>query len=111
MQTRELIWKELAVTLRVLAHPDRVRIIDELSTGEQDVKSLVTILDLPGPRVSQHLSLLRAYRTVEERRAGRRRLYRLVQPQLAQWIELGRDVVNSRDSVHLPGIAAGGLAS
>lgn len=111
MQTRELIGKELAATLRVLAHPDRIRIIDELSTGEQDVKSLVTLLDLPGPRVSQHLSLLRAYRMVEERRAGRRRLYRLVQPQLAQWIELGRDVVNSRTGGAMAGFAAGGIAS
>lgn len=85
--------KELADILRILGHPDRLRILEELARAEQDVKTLLNTLALPGTRVSQHLRVLRAYRIVDERRAGRRRIYRLARPRFARWIRSGFEVI------------------
>lgn len=96
MPSRQVVSRELSEIFKILAHPDRVRIIEELGAGERDVNSIVEQLDLPGPRVSQHLSLMRAHRIVEERRDGRHHFYRLLQPQIAQWIIEGLDFVEGR---------------
>ena len=96
MPSRQLIAKELAEIFKIIAHPDRVRIIEELRAGEKDVKTLVDTLDLPGPRVSQHLSLLRAHRIVEERRDGRHHYYHLIQPEIADWIVDGANFIEGR---------------
>jgi len=96
MPSRQLVAKELADVFKVLAHPDRIRLVEELGGGEKDVNTLTELLDLPGPRVSQHLSLLRVHRIVEERRDGRRHFYHLVQPQIAAWIVSGLNFVEGR---------------
>lgn len=98
MPSRILIAKELAEIFKIIAHPDRIRLIEELRQGERDVNSLAELLDLPGPRVSQHLSLLRAHRMVEEQRDGRRHFYHLVQPQIAAWIVDGLAFVEGRNN-------------
>lgn len=86
MPSRKLVAKELAEVFKVIAHPDRIRLIEELRGSELDVNTLAQELELPGARVSQHLSLLRAHRMVEERRDGRHHFYQLTQPELANWI-------------------------
>ncbi len=96
MPSRQVVAKELSEIFKILAHPDRVRIIEELGGGERDVNSLVESLDLAGPRVSQHLSMMRAHRVVEERRDGRHHYYRLIQPEIAQWIIEGIAFVEGR---------------
>ena len=96
MPSRQMVAKELAEIFKILAHPDRVRIIEELKTSEKDVNTLVEDLELPGPRVSQHLSLMRAHRIVEERRDGRHHYYHLIQPELAVWIIKGLSFVEGR---------------
>ncbi|MEM1260884.1 MAG: metalloregulator ArsR/SmtB family transcription factor [Pseudomonadota bacterium] len=96
MPDRLVVAKELAEIFKVAAHPDRIRMIEELRQNECDVNSLAERLDLPGPRVSQHLALMRAHRLVEERRDGRRHFYHLTQPEIAQWIVAGLDFVEGR---------------
>ena len=96
MPDRKVVAKELAEIFKIVANPDRIRIIEELRTGEKDVNTLVENLALPGPRVSQHLSLMRAHRIVEERRVGRHHHYHLVQPEIANWIIEGLDFVEGR---------------
>lgn len=98
MPSRQVVAKEIAEIFKLLANPDRIRLIEELRLGEKDVNTLATTLDLPGPRVSQHLSLLRAHRIVEERRDGRRHYYHLTQPELADWIVNGLDFIEGRMS-------------
>ncbi|MEM9388581.1 MAG: metalloregulator ArsR/SmtB family transcription factor [Pseudomonadota bacterium] len=78
---------EITRLLKVLAHPDRVQLIQLMArAGEIDVGSMAQELALPASRVSQHLSQLRAHRLVIESRQGRHRLYTLVQPGLASWL-------------------------
>ena len=96
MPNRLVVARELSDIFKVLAHPDRIRIIEELGHNEQDVNSLVELLDLTGPRVSQHLSLMRAHRIVEERRDGRHHYYHLIQPEIASWIIEGLEFVEGR---------------
>lgn len=86
MPSRLIVSRELADLLKLLAHGDRLRLIEELRLGEKDVTGLASALDLPATRVSQHLALLRAHRLVEERRDGRNHIYRLAHPHLAAWI-------------------------
>lgn len=86
MPSRLIVSRELADLMKLLAHADRLRLIEELRHGEMDVTGLAAALDLPATRVSQHLALLRAQRLVEERRDGRSHFYRLAHPHLADWI-------------------------
>jgi DNA-binding transcriptional ArsR family regulator len=80
---------ELARFLGVLAHPNRIHIVEELRGGERDVNALQDALGISHSGVSQHLALLRAHRLVAERRVGRRVFYRLLQPALAAWLTAG----------------------
>jgi DNA-binding transcriptional ArsR family regulator len=86
MPSRLIVSRELADLLKLLAHADRLRLIEELRHGEKDVTGLAIALHLPATRVSQHLSQLRAHRLVEERRDGRNHFYRLAHIHLADWI-------------------------
>ena len=96
MPSRQIVAKELAEVFKLVAHPDRIRLIEELRVAECDVNTLAERLELPGPRVSQHLALLRAHRLVAERRDGRHHFYQLTQPEIAAWITAGLDFVEGR---------------
>ncbi len=86
MPQRTLIAKELAALLGALAHPHRIRIVEELRQGELDVNSIQRILEISHSGVSQNLAILRSGRLVQERREGRHVYYRLTDPALATWI-------------------------
>ncbi|MFN4258240.1 MAG: ArsR/SmtB family transcription factor [Gemmataceae bacterium] len=81
-----LVCKELGELLGVLAHPHRIRIVEELRHGERDVNTMQAILEVSHSSVSQHLAVLRAHRIVAERREGRHVFYHLRQPDLARWL-------------------------
>lgn len=70
----------VAPILRVLGHPDRLRIVDELMRGDPAVGELAGRLDLPANAVSQHLNLLAAHGVVARRRQGRQVHYQVVHP-------------------------------
>ena len=97
MPSRLIVSKELAELLKLLAHADRLRLIEELRIGEKDVTGLAQALDLPATRVSQHLAQLRVQRLVEERRDGRNHFYRLSHPHLAAWIVEALQFVDIRN--------------
>lgn len=86
MPHRALVTKELAEFLRALAHPHRIRIIEELRAEQHDVNSLQEALGISHSGVSQHLMVLRANRLVSERREGRHVFYQLRQPEIAAWL-------------------------
>src|SRR5689334_21908851 len=86
MPHRALVSKELADFLGILAHPHRIRIIEELRGGEHDVNSLQEALGISHSGVSQHLMVLRANRFVSERKEGRHDFYHLRQPEIAGWL-------------------------
>lgn len=89
MPTRAIAARELAKLFTVLSHPDRLRIVEELRTGERDVNALQDALGVSHSRTSQNLAVLRANRIVVERREGRHVFYRLVHLDVADWVLSG----------------------
>lgn len=89
MPYRELALRELTELFGVLAHPARVRILEELRRGEKDVGSLSQLLGISHCATSQQLTVLKAHRIIVERRQGRNVFYHLRQPELANWIADG----------------------
>ena len=95
MPSKQHALQELAELLRTLGHPQRVGLIEELRTGEQDVNHLCQSLGCSHARMSQHLAKLRGLRLVRLRREGRHVFYRLSNPRLAAWLLDGLEFVES----------------
>ncbi|MCB2112165.1 MAG: metalloregulator ArsR/SmtB family transcription factor [Parvularculaceae bacterium] len=96
MPGRNLLARELSVMLKAIAHPDRIRIIEELKADELDVSALSERLGVTATRVSQHLALLKLHRLVEERREGRYHFYSLADHEFAEWILDGVPFIQRR---------------
>ena len=64
-------------TFDVLADPTRRRLLQELSTGEWSVGTLVTRMDMSQPAVSKQLKVLREAGLATVRADGQRRMYSL----------------------------------
>jgi len=70
-----------AKLLSAAAHPTRLMILAKLVKGQMCVSSFQELLDIPQPRVSQHLALLRKRGLVICHKKGALRCYHLAQPQ------------------------------
>lgn len=86
MPQRLLVAQQLASILAVIAHPHRIRLIEELGSGEFDVQGITEALGLAQSSVSQHLAQLRAKGIVCSRREGHHVFYKLREPWLARWL-------------------------
>lgn len=64
-------------TFQALADPTRRAVLDLLRRGALPAGQMARKFPVSRPAISKHLRLLRRARLVEERRAGRHRLYRL----------------------------------
>lgn len=73
--------------LRVLSHPDRLQIADEVRMREACVCHLQTVLDRSQPYVSQQLGVLRDANVVRRRREGPFVYYRLAHPEVEGVVE------------------------
>ncbi|MFK7915572.1 MAG: ArsR/SmtB family transcription factor [Pseudomonadales bacterium] len=90
MPSRVAVAKELSGLLKVMAHPDRIQIVQLLAVrGEHNVGSIAANLGLPAPRVSQHLAALKSLRLVEETPRAQERIYKLASNYLATWLVEG----------------------
>jgi DNA-binding transcriptional ArsR family regulator len=69
--------QDLLPLTRALADETRLHILHLLGAGEATVSDLVTQLNLPQPRVSSHLALLRRAGLVSVHVTGRQRTYRV----------------------------------
>lgn len=96
MPSRKIVANELASVLRQISHPDRIRLLLKLQSGEQMVSDLADALEIPATRASQHLAVLRALALVETQSQGQARVYRLAQPELALWLIEGIDFIAHR---------------
>ncbi len=73
-----------AELLRVLAHPTRLGIIEELARGAKCVTDIRDLLDVPQANVSQHLTALRRERVVDYHEDGKLRCYYVTRPKLVE---------------------------
>ncbi|OGW47792.1 MAG: hypothetical protein A2Y66_00350 [Nitrospirae bacterium RBG_13_41_22] len=74
--------------LRVIAHPVRIKILEELTKGVKCVSDLEEFLEISQPNISQHLSLLRNFQIIDYYIDGRLRCYFLVDPIIPDLLEL-----------------------
>jgi DNA-binding transcriptional ArsR family regulator len=75
-------WLErMANVLRVLAHPQRLKIVELLDEGrELPVHELTDAMAVPQATVSQHLNRMRAAGLLAGRRRGKEVWYRIADP-------------------------------
>lgn len=85
-----------ADTLKALAHPTRLAVVELLAQGERCVCELVAAIDVEQANLSQHLSLLRRLGIVDSTKDGVRVMYRLCCPQTLLIGALAGDIVADR---------------
>ncbi len=74
--------------LKVVAHPVRIKILEELLKGVKCVSDFEEFLDISQPNVSQHLSLLRRHGVIDFYIDGRLKCYFLKDPIVPDLLEL-----------------------
>ena len=70
--------------LKVISHPLRITILEELSKGVKCVSDIEEFLGIRQPNISQHLSLLRHSGAVDYYMDGRLRCYFLKDPMIPE---------------------------
>jgi DNA-binding transcriptional ArsR family regulator len=63
--------------MKVMANPDRLMLLCQLSQGEKSVGELESLLDIRQPTLSQQLTVLREAELVATRREGKSIFYRV----------------------------------
>ena len=81
---------------RALAHPVRIRILEELSTGPRTVQELQDALGLDQPPVSQQLAVLRAKSLVIATKSGTSVSYAVRDPLVHDLLAVARSIFNNR---------------
>ena len=76
-----------ADVIKVVGHPDRLRILEFLEDGEKAVGDIQDCLDLPQAIVSQHLAKMRGWDIVESRREGIHVYYWIVEPKVTHILD------------------------
>ena len=74
--------------LKVIAHPIRIRILEELTQSVKCVSDFEDSLDISQPNVSQHLTLLRTNGVIDFFVDGRLKCYFLKEPFIPDMLEL-----------------------
>jgi len=74
--------------LKVIAHPTRIKLLEELTHGVKCVSDLEEYLEVSQPNVSQHLSLLRRFGIIDYYVDGRLKCYFLVDPMIPDLLEV-----------------------
>ena len=86
------VLEQASQTLRVLAHPVRLKLVERLIHSEANVTVLARYVGRSQHDVSQHLNHMRLHGLLAKRREGRRVFYRVAAPQVAgilEWIHRG----------------------
>lgn len=83
----EADYERLSAKLKLLAHPERLRILDVLRRDSECVCHLEALLHKPQPYVSQQLRLLREAHVITDEKAGNNVYYRIVDPDVTAWLD------------------------
>jgi DNA-binding transcriptional ArsR family regulator len=85
-----------AAFFKALAHPVRIRILEELVHGERSVHEIQTALGLEQPVVSQQLGVLRANNVVVGRKTGVSVRYTLRDQLVGDLLDVARQIFNNQ---------------
>ena len=78
----------LSVRLKLLAHPERLRILDAIRRDSECVCHLEALLGKPQPYVSQQLRLLRDAGVIIDEKQGQNVFYRLSDDEVRAWLDV-----------------------
>lgn len=80
--------EDSAVTLKAIAHPLRLAIVDLLTEHDQlTVKEIYRMLDIEQAVASHHLGILKDKRVLKARRSGKNIKYELANRQISRLLE------------------------
>ena len=85
-----------AAFFKALAHPVRIRILEELVHGERSVQEIQSVLELEQPVVSQQLGVLRANNVVVGRKTGLSVRYSLRDQLVGDLLDVARQIFNNQ---------------
>jgi len=77
-------WREAAEQLRLLGHPVRLALLEELSKAPKCVTDIQDLLEVRQANVSQHLAMLRQAKLVDYHEDGNLRCYYILRPGLVR---------------------------
>jgi DNA-binding transcriptional ArsR family regulator len=90
---KEDLYQSESELCRILTHPVRLRILDELREGEKAAGDLCPGLDTTKANISAHLATLRKAGAVAVRREGQRLYYSIAYPRIFEAFDIMRDVL------------------
>jgi len=79
--------KRAADIIKLLGHPDRLKIVEALQPAELSVTEICEICGLEQAICSQHLSRLRQHKVVTARKDGLHVRYRVIEPKVHHILE------------------------
>ena len=79
--------EEVAELLRVMAHPERLMVLCQLTQSEMGVGQLQQGSTLSQSAFSQHLTVLRKHGIIQARKESQQGLYRLAASRITAWIQ------------------------
>ena len=77
-------WREAAEQLRLLGHPVRLALLEELSKAPKCVTDIQDLLEVRQANISQHLAVLRQAKLVDYHEDGNLRCYYILRPGLVR---------------------------
>ena len=80
---------------KALAHPLRIRILDELRHGEAGVNDLCVRLDVEQSTLSQQLAILRNRSIVVGRKDGQNVFYSVLDPEIFKLLDVAKKIFNN----------------
>lgn len=92
-KTDDRIHEMHAELCKMLSHPTRLRILEQLKSEQKTVGDLVETLGVNQPTVSQHLSELKKSGLVKAERDGAHMRYEIVYPKILDACDIIREVL------------------
>ena len=80
-------YETISRRLKLLAHPERLRILDALRRDAECVCHLETLLGKPQPYISQQLRLLKQASLIIDEKEGQNVYYRLIDLEIIAWLD------------------------
>lgn len=81
---KNLLYEQVSRVAKALASPKRLELLEMLAQGEKAVETLAAAAGIDIKLASAHLKALKEARLVQVRREGKRMIYRLSGPDVAQ---------------------------
>jgi len=81
---------------KTLTNPKRLEILHLLERGEKTVTEITNLTGIRQANVSQHLSVMRHNRIINERREGNSVYYSLANPRITEACNLVREIMTEQ---------------